>query len=56
MSHQIAALECYRAIMEPLVDITEAIGAQKRVTISAIWPLFHKQFKIHLKLSPVSDS
>ena len=53
---EFSALECYRAIMKPLVDITEAIGAQKWVTISTIRPLLHKLLKIHLKLSPESDS
>lgn len=53
---QFSTLECYRATMKPLVDITEAIGAQKWVTISTILPLLHKLLKIHLKLSPESDS
>lgn len=53
---QFSTLECYRAIMKPLVDITEAIEAQKWVTISTILPLLHKLLKIHLKLSRESDS
>lgn len=53
---EFSTLECHRAIMKPLVEITEAIGAQKWVTISTILPLLHKLLKIHLKLSPESDS
>ena len=35
--------------MKPLVDITEVIGAEKWVTISAVRPLLYKLLNTHLK-------
>ena len=37
-----STLEAYCKVMKPLVDITEAIGAEKWVTISSVRPLLHK--------------
>jgi len=34
-------METYVEVMKPLVTFTEAIGAQKWVTISAVRPLLH---------------
>ena len=53
---EFATLESYRDIMKPLVDITEAIGAEKWVTVSTIRPILHKLLNVHLKLSPGGDS
>ena len=53
---EFATLESYRDIMKPLVDITEAIGAEKWVTVSTIRPILHKLLNVHLKLSPGRDS
>ena len=39
---EFTTMEDYVQIMKPLVDITEAIGAEKWVTISTIRPLLHK--------------
>ena len=41
-------MEVYNDVMKPLVSITEAIGAQKWVTISTIRPLLHKLLQLHL--------
>lgn len=42
------SMEVYIEVMKPLVAITEAIGAQKWVTISTVRPLLHKLLKSHL--------
>ena len=39
-------------IMRPIVEITEVIGGEKRVTISAVRPLLHKLMNKHLALKP----
>ena len=39
---EFSALESYCKVMKPLVDITEAIGAEKWVTISTVRPLLYK--------------
>ena len=41
-------MEKYVIVMKPLVEITEAIGAEQWVTISALRPLLHKLLHIHL--------
>ena len=46
------SMEVYTQVMKPLVGITEAIGAQKWVTISTVRPLLHKLLKSHLCASP----
>ena len=38
-------LEEYIATMKPIVEITEAIGEEKWVTISTVRPLIHKLFE-----------
>ena len=43
---EFAVMETYTQVMKPLVTITEAIGAQKWVTISTFYPLLHKLLNI----------
>ena len=43
---QFSTLETFCEVMEPLVQITEAIGAEKYVTISSVRPLLHKLLTI----------
>ena len=45
---EFAVMETYVQVMKPLVTITEAIGAQKWVTISTVCPLLHKLLNITL--------
>ena len=45
---EFAVMETYVQVMKPLVTITEAIGAQKWVTISTVRPLLHKLLNITL--------
>jgi len=35
-------------VFKPIVDITEAVGGEKLVTISTIKPLLHKLLSMHL--------
>lgn len=41
-------MDVYLDVMKPLVTVTEAISAQKWVTISTLRPLLHKLLKSHL--------
>ena len=41
-------MENYTIVMKPLVDLTEALGAEYWITISTIRPLLHKLFHVHL--------
>ena len=50
-----STMELFVGVMKPLVDITEALGAQKFVTISTVCALLHKLFNNVLK-SADSDS
>ena len=45
---EFSVLEKYVIVMKPLVSITEAIGAEKWVTISLLRPLLHKLIHMHL--------
>ena len=45
---EFATMDIYIDVMKPLVTITEAIGAQKWVTISTLRPLLHKLLDVHL--------
>lgn len=45
-------MEIFVAVMKSLVEITEAIGAQKWVTISAVRPLLHKLLNIEFQPDP----
>ena len=42
-------LEEYIATVKPIVEITEAIGGEKWVTISTVRPLLHKLLEDYLK-------
>ena len=50
---EFTTLEVFTKVMKPLVRITEAIGAEKWVTISAVRPLLYKSMKLamHSNLS-----
>ncbi len=52
---EFSVMECYKDVMKPLVDVTEAIGAEKWVTISIIRPLLHKLLNVHLKPAPADS-
>ena len=41
-------MEAFVSVMKPLVEITEAIGAEKWITISTIRPILHKLLQSHL--------
>ena len=45
-------MEQFLEVMRPLVEITEALGAQKWVTVSTIRPLLHQLFNKFLKSMP----
>ena len=45
---EFSTMEKYLEVMKPLVVITEAIGAEKWVTISTVRPLLHKLLQVHL--------
>ena len=45
---EFSIMEKYVVVMKPLVEITEVIGAEQWVTISALRPLLHKLLHIHL--------
>lgn len=42
---EFATLEAFISVMKPLVEITEAIGGEKWITISTIRPILHKLLK-----------
>ena len=45
-------MDVYNDVMKSFVTITEAVGAQKWVTISIIRPLLYKHLKVHLVEKP----
>ena len=45
---EFAVMETYVEVMKPIVDVTEGIGAQKWVTISAVRPILHKLLNVTL--------
>ena len=49
---EFSALESYCKVMKPLFDITEAIGAEKWVTVSTVSPLLYKLLNCYFTLSP----
>ena len=49
---EFSMMEDYVEIMKLLADITEAIGAEKWVTISTVRPLLHKLLNVHLTSKP----
>jgi len=42
-------LELFVKVMKPLVEVTESIGAQKWVTISAVRPVLYKLLEVYFK-------
>ena len=46
---EFTTLELFVKVMKPLVEITEAIGAEKWVTISVIRPVIHKLLEVYFK-------
>ena len=48
---EFSTLEAFKEVMKPIVEITEAIGAEQWVTISAVRPVLHKLLEKHLKPS-----
>ena len=48
---EFANMEVFVEIMKPIIEITEALGAQKYITISMIRPLLHKLLNNILKNS-----
>ena len=52
---EFGVMESYCKVMKPLVETTEAIGAEKWVTISYIRPLLHKLLMVYL-MPEESDS
>ena len=49
-------LENFVEVMKPFVDITEALGAEKWVTISTLTPLLYKILNIYLKVSSTDNT
>ena len=52
---EFSTMETYVEVMKPLVVITEALGAEKWVTISMVRPLLYKLLKVHL-VSKLTDT
>ncbi|XP_065895974.1 E3 SUMO-protein ligase ZBED1-like [Dysidea avara] len=48
-------LEHLVKVMKPFVDITEALGAEKWVTVSTLTPLLYKILNVYLKVSSDDD-
>ena len=46
---EFTTLELFIKVMKPLVDITDAIDAERWVTISVVHPLLHKLFEVYFK-------
>ena len=45
---EISAMETFLEVLKPIVEITETLGGERVVTISAVRPLLHKLLSIHL--------
>ena len=54
--NEFKTLECFVKVTKPFVDITEALGAEKWVTISTLTPLLHKILNIYLKVASTDAS
>jgi len=54
--HEFKTLEYFVEVMKPFVEITEALGAEKWVTISTLTPLLYKIPNIYLKVSSTDDA
>ena len=53
---EISTMEIFLEVLKPIVEITEAIGGEKLVTISTIKPLLHKLLSKHLTKKPSDDT
>ena len=53
---EVATMEFYRAIMKPIADITDVIGGEKHVSISAVRPLIYKLRNCYLKINASEKS
>ena len=49
--NEVSTLEVYRAVMEPLAEITDSIGGEKHITFSAVRPLIYKLYNSYLKVN-----
>lgn len=49
-------MEIFLEVLKPIVEITEAIGGEKLVTISTIKPLLHKLLSKHSTEKPSDDT
>ena len=47
---ELKTLEHFIKVMKPFVKITEALGAEKWVTISSLTPLLYKILNVYLKI------
>ena len=52
---ELKTLEHFIKVMKPFVKITEALGAEKWVTISSLTPLLYKILNVYLKVSSDND-
>jgi len=52
---EISTMETFLEVLQPIVQITETLGGEKLVTISAVRPLLYKLLSIHL-VEKSSDS
>ena len=50
--HEFAAMSDFLSVMEPFVQITEALGGEEWITITMVRPLLHKLLNVHLQISP----
>ena len=50
--HEFAAMSDFLTVMEPFVQITEALGGEEWITITMVRPLLHKLLNVHLNISP----
>ena len=50
--HEFAAMSDFLTVMEPFVQITEALGGEEWITITMVQPLLHKLLNVHLNISP----
>ena len=49
--NEVSTLEVYRAVMEPLAEITDSNGGEKHITFSAVRPLIYKLYNSYLKVN-----
>jgi len=53
--NEISIMEAFVEVMKPIAQITETIGGEKRVTLSAVRPLIYKLLNKYLKIT-LADS